>query len=769
MSIQNFRHRLPQCIVIGIIVFLATLLLNGSASILLSLDEPIEKLKKECQAAEGILILNNTDAEEEEQILSDLGKQDNVRKIVPVNIYFVTEKVYAGQEKMTDYLRLAEYQKAAYEHVRVIAGSLDGSKYNDSQCAISASIANKHGLSVGDEITFEFARQSKTYEIAGIFANPYNVSAGFSQEVIVSKIPEYLNAGKAAYIYTQKNATIQDVEETYRLAHDGNINGVISSLDHFLDNQLLSTHIIGGIFLGIGIVILLVSVLVIYFIIKNMFLSDTKKIAIYKTIGYSHWDILNMYMKFFTVLILISTVLGIGFSQLLSAGTLKNIYQDIGQKMEYHFLYPGIFCLLGIVILTSGTIYGILSKTKNIKPVYAFHSMSNQNTKKRKHKGNMKLMFSTFGIALRNVTRDKKGAAGIWIACVATIYIINFAVISIDVANNMGNMNDYWFAIPPSDVMVNVNDDKQLEKTLFELQNDSEVDYSSAWKEDQRVLIPWKKGIKNTSMYADVFEDCDQAGVSLLEGRNPKTADEIAISTHMADNLGKKIGDYIKVSLDGRNNVELLITGTYQTYYEMGEACRLCMDAYTQRDIDVKPDRVAVFLKDGVDRTAYMKKLSGKLGENIEVMKREKCCESIMDMIAAPQKKAIPPVSILILAIGAVNIFSITVLRNQKNLKMNQIYKSIGYSTGELILSNLYYVGVIGLLSIVVGVPFLCLTYEKVMTLSLSIFGLKQYPTDFNWGHLILANIGVLICFLLSTLLSSKSLKKVNVRDLVID
>ena len=193
------------------------------------------------------------------------------------------------------------------------------------------------------------------------------------------------------------------------------------------------------------------------------------------------------------------------------------------------------------------------------------------------------------------------------------------------------------------------------------------------------------------------------------------------------------------------------------------------MDAYTQRDIDVKPDRVAVFLKDGVDRTAYMKKLSGKLGENIEVMKREKCCESIMDMIAAPQKKAIPPVSILILAIGAVNIFSITVLRNQKNLKMNQIYKSIGYSTGELILSNLYYVGVIGLLSIVVGVPFLCLTYEKVMTLSLSIFGLKQYPTDFNWGHLILANIGVLICFLLSTLLSSKSLKKVNVRDLVID
>lgn len=769
MNFKNFRHRGVQNIIIGMIIFLATVLINGAASILLAVDKPVEDLEKECKAAEGILVLNTTNSEEIDGIVSDLEQQDNVKKVVCVNEYSLTEKVTAKNKNITEYLRLSEYNEGVHKAVRVIEGNVDGDNYTENQCAISACVANKQGLSVGDKLTISFQQGKKEYEIAGIYANPYNVSRGFSQEVIVKKIPENLKTGKRVYIYAQNHATLKEIEEEYRINHDGNMNGETMEQKDYVNQQLLSTHILGGIFLGIGVIVLLVSVLVIYFIMKNMLLSDAKKIAIYKTIGYSYQDILYMYLGFYTVVIGISAFLGIVFSQILSANVLKSVYQDMGQKTEYNFFYPGWICFVGILVLVLGIIYGIMSQARNIKPVYAFNDMSSLNTKKRKQKGNMKMMFSPFGIAIRNITRDKKGAIGVILTCMATIYIINFAVISLDVAYNMENTNDYWFAIPPCEVMVNVRGAEQLEEVLDGIKSDTEVEKCAPWNIEKRVFIPWKKGISDTIMFGSVFEDCDEMKLSLIEGRNPKNENEIALSSLMADNLGKKTGDYVTVSLDGKNNEELLITGTYQTYYDMGKTCRLLTSAYTTRNLDTELNSIAIFLKKGVDRNQYIDKLKGRLDSTVKVIKREKCCESIMDIIATPQKKAIPPVSVLIIVIGAVNIFSIIILRNQKNKKMNQIYKSIGYSTRELVLSNICYVSIIGVLSIVVAVPMLCLTYEKIMTISLSIFGTKQYPTNFNWPYLIVANISVLVCFVISTVLSSKSLKKINVRDLVID
>jgi ABC-type antimicrobial peptide transport system permease subunit len=53
------------------------------------------------------------------------------------------------------------------------------------------------------------------------------------------------------------------------------------------------------------------------------------------------------------------------------------------------------------------------------------------------------------------------------------------------------------------------------------------------------------------------------------------------------------------------------------------------------------------------------------------------------------------------------------------------------------------------------------------MKFSLTMFGFLEYPVSYNLGHIILTNLAVAATFIISTIISSRSLKRVNVRDLV--
>ena len=83
------------------------------------------------------------------------------------------------------------------------------------------------------------------------------------------------------------------------------------------------------------------------------------------------------------------------------------------------------------------------------------------------------------------------------------------------------------------------------------------------------------------------------------------------------------------------------------------------------------------------------------------------------------------------------------------------------------ILSNLIYVGVIALVSVIIAFPISIVTYAPIMKLSLSMFNFKSYPVQFNYLHIAIANLCIIIIFIISTLMSSKGLYKVNARNLV--
>ena len=497
-------------------------------------------------------------------------------------------------------------------------------------------------------------------------------------------------------------------------------------------------------------------------------IADSKIIAIYKTMGYTFSDILKMYMKFYFIIVVVACLTGISCSVFLSDTILKSIFENMGQVVKHNILLPGSICFVSVVALVLTTIFLVINRTRKEKPISALLGIKEVSVKKKsKGKGGSRIQFSAFGIAVRAFTRNKKGAVNIIITCIVTIFSINFAVISLDLALNMRNNNDYWLGVDKSDIMINLANNDSLNMVKNMILDDNRVSSTVNACLGKPVFLEWKKGISSNVMNAFIYDDFEHVSLPVVEGRNPQTKNEIAISTKMAEKLGKKTGDYLEVQLNDKVKANLLVCGTYQTYFSLGESCRLRSDTYVSRNCDIKYDYLSIYLKDKNDIEPVMNDLKTKIGSMGKVQKRTEVFGGIMNMIVSPQEKAIPPVVALVVLIGSINIFCIVLLKNESNKTINGIYKCIGYPTRHLVLSNVVYVMIIGIASIIVAFPLCVLNYADIMKSSLSSFGFVEYPTTINAPHLIVMNCLVLLLFGISAVLCSKPLYKVNARDLV--
>lgn len=768
MWTKLFRQRKMQSLMVFFVILLCTTLLNGSMTMLTSIDEPYERLKGDCKPADITVFSFAPERSSCEVLQNRFEELEEVDSSIIVPYSYIEDDMYVGGEKLEAFADLVTYNTEVYGSIRLLEGTstLEDNKGQKS-CLIPACIKNEFNLNIGDTLVIKNAKQELKYTISGIFAEPYSTSTAFNSAILVKEIPEEYTKQYFLKIYAKDGYTGEDIKSAYQEKHSEVFPGFIVTVDEMLSNALLSTNIVSALFLAIGCIMLIVSCLIINFMIRHAMIADAKSIAVYKTIGYDTNDILKFYLTFYLVVVSVASAFGIYVSKLISKVVLNRIYENIGENSDINVLRTGIPCFVIILVFVLGIIYMILHKTKNIKPTYALNGLQNTNTKKQRLNGNVNAAFSPMGIALRNIVRDKKGIIGILITAIVTVLSINFGMISLDVAYSQKDKNDYWLGVDASDVIINVTNSEQYTYVKSVVEADERVTQAVDVVQDERILFDWKKDVVSPSLSAFVYDDYSEVNLPVIEGYNPKTKDEIAISTKVANDQKKEIGDYIECYLGGKYKKKLLVTGIFQTYYELGNACRLRTDAYTSSNVSISYNACSIYLKEGTDINQFIQDMKKIIGNNGKVIPRTEAFASIMNMITAPQISGIPPVILLVFLIGGINIFCIVMLKNASNEKSNGIYKCIGYSTRDLMLSNLYYVGIVAIVAIVIAVPLTIMSYGQIMSIALSIFGFRKYPITINVLHLIILNTSAFLLFIISTVLSSHSLYYVDVRDLV--
>lgn len=767
MWLKILRQRKLQTVMIFLIIAICTTLLAGALNILTSLEKPCYDLAEACHAATAKVFPYIEDDGSTYTLGRQFSELSNVENVEYARSHYVDETILFNGKKGDIFVNLTEYKDKIFGRDRLLEGNINKMKnLSHKECAIPACISNEYDIHIGDTVTIKFPKKNVTYKVAVVYTDPYQTSTAFDSNILVNELP--VKGAIDIYLFGKTGVTGKQIENAYRQKNDGQLMAYLFSLEERIDEGLLVGKICGAIFLSIGFIMLLVSGLMIRYMIKNVMMADAKSISIYKTMGYTSNDILFMYLKLYFILVSAACFAGIIGSVYLSDVLLTSIFNNMGDLRASHTLLSGISCYLLTVSFVISLITIIMSKSKRIKPVHALNGMDFGGIKKKKHyKGNSKLTFSAFGIAFRTFTRDKKNTISIILTCIVTVFSVNFAVISLDAAATMKENNDYWLGVDKADVMVSVTDKTQFDFVKNIIHQDERTDHCLYSNYLNKVTLKWEKGMDITRMDALVYDDFKKAKLPVTDGRNPKTGDEIAISTTIAKDLHKSIGDYITVYLDGKKRAELLITGFFQTYMQFGAMCRLTTSVYTEHDCDFNYNNISVYLKNSKDMNSFISEMKEKIDGSGNVTKRTEQFGSIMNMITEPQLQAIPPVTLLILLIAGLNIFSIVYLKNMKSQRINGIYKCIGYTSWHLILSNEIYVIVIACISVLITLPISVMTYADIMKSCLTVFSLTEYPVQYNYMHLTASGIAVILVFIISTLLSSKALFKVTARDLV--
>lgn len=770
MWLKNFRNRKLQTLLIGIIVLLCALLLSTSMSILLSLKEPMEQLVEECQSADAVIYPNEkNDPEKVKAVAKRLEALDEVNKAICLSVHYVSEKMTSKDQEITTFTNLTKYDAEVFGKIRCVEGNAeDFQNLQEGECIIPACISVDNNIMLGDTITLHLPGEEITYTVKGIYADIYATSNAFDNYILVKELPGQLSEQMMMRIYTVQGATEEQIldsyEETYGIALEGQMN----TKENALESSLLAVQILGGILLAIGVIMLFTCCLIINFVLRSIMASDAKTIAIYKTIGYDNRTIRNLYGKFYIVLTTVGVWLGVGSSALVANLILNELFANIGMQANVKVGKTGLFIYVVILSLVLATVYLVTGRMKNMKPIHALGGLSPTNTTKNQHfKGNYRFAFSPMGIACRMVMRDKKGAIGILFVAIVSVIGINFGLVSLDVALNMKENNDYWLGVDKSDIMIQVSSGATVEEIIEKLDKDANILKTVPCRMSGVLVVKREKNGKDGVVYPFVYPDYKEVVMPIVEGRNPQNGKEIALAGRIAEILNKKVGDYITLRFE-HGEKSFLITGLFQTYYNMGEACRLTTEAFDGEPFSY--DTVSVYLADNQDISGEVERIEKLIGGSGNVIPRTEQFASIMEMISQPQESAIPAVIFMVVLIGSINIFCIIMLKNQKEVKVNSIYKCLGYTSGHLMAANICYVSLLAVVSILTAVPILLYLYPMIMKLTLgTMFGLLEYRVNYNMTHIIMGNISVFGLFMVSTFLSSKGIRKIHVRDLVIE
>jgi putative ABC transport system permease protein len=728
-----------------------------------SWGSPYEKLTKECNSPVLKLYLFNGSKENGIKVKEQFEHLKEVENAELIEFSYLRENLIIKNQKIDDFFDLVVYNHKLHDSIRVIDGD---NNLKENECLIPAVLANKENIKIGDTIKIG---NELSYIVKGIYTDPYNMSISFDIEIIVNDIPKELGSKYYISVFTDKNITGSDLIDAYRENNNKILEGRGITLEDRISNNQMTEQVLGGILLAMSVIILLVSGIMIQYMIKNTLISERKSIAIYKTMGYKNRNIVGIYMKFYLFLVLIGSVAGAICSKIISDSFTRGTFENLGVTSSSGILSSGILCVVVILLYVLLQVYLVLNKTKKIKPIEVFRgeqkSKITRKTKKRDAKSRI-TNFSPLAMAVRMIGREKKNTIIIIITCIMSAYCVNFAATTFTLLSGMADNNYYWIGFDKHDVSMESINLNQYDPMVAKLRSLDEVERVIPITTEVAASVGWEKGIGDAVITTMIYETYKDIDMPILEGRNPLYSDEIAIGNAVAEKLNKHVGDYIDIYFNGNKKVTLLLCGTYQGFYDMGKSCRLLGATLKEHQIDFQYTEGSIYLKEGYAANDFVEKYSETFKHEAKLMNRLHKYENIMNMITGPQIMAIKPFMILAIILGGLNIIAIVYLKNKDYSKIHSIYKAMGYPANHLLKANMYYILIIASTSIIVTVPLFMLVFPRTMVLSMSLFGFKEYIVTYNAMILFTSNICALVIYLISGLLSSKSLYDNPITDL---
>lgn len=325
-------------------------------------------------------------------------------------------------------------------------------------------------------------------------------------------------------------------------------------------------------------------------------------------------------------------------------------------------------------------------------------------------------------------------------------------------------------------------DEENMLKDYFGLEFDLCVEYGESieLKEEVENMIKEYTGMESSyscpSIYLTlkgdaIYVTAPESGdvfTNVFEGREPRYDNEIIITEIIAEKYDLKIGDRVFLEY-GQESKEFLVTGYYQSVVNTGKCLNMIKQGLERYDIPEEDLNGYNYL---VSDREQIRKLVEELQEKFEsrlvitdIQVLRESLQTISDASLA-SSLLIYAVAILFILATAYMVCDKVFLKEKNDYG---IYKSQGFTTGNLRMQFSLRFFTVALSGGILGGVFNMLTNDTLMGIALKAMGITHFETNYTFMDYAVPIFVLAMVFFLFSYIISGRMKKVDTKSLIVE
>lgn len=532
---------------------------------------------------------------------------------------------------------------------------------------------------------------------------------------------------------------------------------VLTKEQSFEYTYLMPDMILSGLLIFVGFLVVIVLIVMAHSISTSIEMEYTT-LGVLKAQGFTEGKIRVVLGAQYLVAEIIGAVLGMAaaFPMIKSFG---NIFQPFLAVICENNISWGISVLFvaAMLIVSAIFIFFVTRKVGKVSPMKAISGGNDDVYFGSRLNAPVSKKALSPSLAFRQFTSNKKRYIGtVIVVALLTFFMITMSVlgVSLDSKSAVESMG-----MGPMELRVLANeilaDDtvRDIEKII---ENKTEIERRYFYDNYQML-------IDGNEYSCNIYKNPEF--IVMEEGRAPQYDNEIAVTDFLAKELNLKIGD--KVTISRQNyEYEYLITGINIYANELGLNFSMPLEGAKKLGIE--------------DTLFYGYSLADETNCN-ELA--EELNEKYGDILNAKGYEADPSIELYSTIVGAMTaviyvvsvVFSLVVvmmfckkafLQERKDIG---IYKSLGFTSSKLRLQFAVRFLIVSLIGSAFGSVLSFLFTEKLLTVIFKVVGISSFNTEFTVFSFLIPIAIIAVSFFVFSYLASSKIKKVEIKELVVE
>ncbi|MBQ5544389.1 MAG: FtsX-like permease family protein [Clostridia bacterium] len=770
LSLYFFKKDKKQILSFGIIILITSLILNLATVLALRIDPAYDRQSDELHSADiDMVIPKMTDSA---ALSAAVRSHASVAQLEQQRA--ILQKAVMKDFRGTDFeLNILFYNWDNHRSIHQLSLIERSEKTlsGENTIYLPLYIAKFGEYALNEKITFSMDGRDFTYTVAGVVQEMQYGNA--SAEIMGVFLPddpyrqlaeeypgsEVVNYAVRTVEGTDNRTLLADLRKTVE-EHQSPVLFALTS-EAKKQSRMMVTNLLTMILTAFAVIVLLVSIFLCQFRIKNTVCEEMAQMGVLKSMGFTSGGIIRAIVLPYTVAALIFSAIGAAGSYVLLSSLVDVLALQAGFRFEVAFSAAAL--ILTVALLTGMTLiftWLAAGKIRHLQPIAAIRGMAEGNGMRKNRFAIARTPGSVNGVLmLKQMAASAQQNVLLFVVLFVITILIAFSGslfynVVIEPDHFMNTLSD---ESPDVILQVSSSDISRVKRTVGHLNGaDKVLSYS---------VLQLK--VEDENAIAFVCEDFSKAQNNCCyEGRNPSSDREIAIGNALAERLGCIIGDTVDVTY-GNHSRSYRVVGLVQSVNNRGEICELTEEGLAA--ISEDPLRsLYVYLNEGTDAEKFIDKAEAVCGEDIvntvNAAKKQSEAQSMYNAI----------VNIVIIAVFAVTILIVllilyVIIRSMITQRRQEygIFKAIGYSGRQLVAQtagSLMPVTVAAALSsALLGLVYLPAVYDVIFGMIGAMKNRMEQPVSVL---LLLAAAEIAVTLLIGVCLA-RPIKKIEAYSLI--